>query len=186
MERFDDATIHEHHALVHDNMEEIRQVVLRLFDGWCAPVLELVRATPLTTLVRNATLDRDPVKKWTDGCVALLGDAIHPLTPNLGQGGCLAIEDAAVLARCFAKYVQAETGSGTAAATTLALHKFESVRFSRTAGIARLSRVYGNIGQWEGKWTTQLRGSVQGLVSARIAASALRRVFDYDSFAVEV
>ena len=35
--------------------------------------------------------------------MTLLGDAIHPTTPNLGQGGCLAMEDALVLARCFRK-----------------------------------------------------------------------------------
>jgi 2-polyprenyl-6-methoxyphenol hydroxylase-like FAD-dependent oxidoreductase len=182
-ERFDDATIHEHHALVHDNMEEIRAVLLRLFDGWCEPVLDLIRATPLTALVRNATLDRDPVRKWTDGCVTLLGDAIHPVTPNLGQGGCLAIEDAAVLARCFAKYVH---NSESEAAITVALRKFEQLRFSRTAWIARSSRVYGNFGQWQNTWAAQLRGSVQRLVPTRLAASALRKVFDYDAFAVEV
>jgi len=186
-ERFDDATIHEHHALCHDNMEEIRAPLLRLFDGWCEPVLDLIRATPLTALVRNATLDRDPVKKWTEGCVTLLGDAIHPVTPNLGQGGCLAIEDAAVLARCFAKYVHSRSsGAESAAAITVAFRKFETVRFSRTAWIARSSRVYGYFGQWQSAWAAQLRGSVQGLVPARLAASVLRRIFDYDAFAVEV
>ena len=182
-ERFDDATIHEHHALTHDNMEEIRDVVLRLFGDWCAPVLELIQATPLTTLVRNATLDRDPVKQWTDGCVTLLGDAVHPLTPNLGQGGCLAIEDGAVLARCFARYAQARSD---ATSITLALRKFESLRHSRTAWVARTSRVYGHMGQWQSAWATQLRGVVQGTVPRRLAASVLHKVFDYDAFAVEV
>jgi len=184
-ERFDDAIIHEHHALVHENMEEIRDVVLRLFEGWCEPVLELVRTTPLTALVRNATLDRKPVRKWTNGCVTLIGDAIHPLTPNLGQGGCLAIEDAAVLARCFARYAGERSGGENPAAISLALHKFENLRFARCAWMERLSRVYGNFGQWEGVWTTQFRGLVQGLVPKKLAASALRRVFDYDAFAVE-
>ena len=44
--------------------------------------------------------DRPPsvLKKWNDGRVALLGDAVHAMMPNLGQGGRQAIEDAAVLA----------------------------------------------------------------------------------------
>jgi len=38
------------------------------------------------------------VTRWVDGRVALVGDAAHPMTPNLGMGGCQAIEDAIVLA----------------------------------------------------------------------------------------
>src|SRR5438552_105040 len=80
-----------------------RQELLRLFDGWCEPVLESIQATALSSLVRNAVFDRRPVRKWGAGSLTLMGDAIHPTTPNLGQGGCLAIEDAAVLARCLKK-----------------------------------------------------------------------------------
>jgi len=76
-----------------------REELLRLFDGWCEPVPELIRATPPSSLIRNPVFDRKPVRKWGEGSVTLMGDAIHPLTPNLGQGGCLAIEDAAVLAK---------------------------------------------------------------------------------------
>src|SRR5438270_13199152 len=81
-----------------------REELLRLFDGWCEPVPELIKATPLTSLVRNTVYDRRSVRRWGVGAMTLLGDAIHPTTPNLGQGGCLAIEDAAVMARCLEKY----------------------------------------------------------------------------------
>jgi 2-polyprenyl-6-methoxyphenol hydroxylase-like FAD-dependent oxidoreductase len=42
--------------------------------------------------------DRAPIAHWGRGACHLLGDAAHPMTPNLGQGGCQAIEDAVVLA----------------------------------------------------------------------------------------
>jgi 2-polyprenyl-6-methoxyphenol hydroxylase-like FAD-dependent oxidoreductase len=42
--------------------------------------------------------------------VTMLGDAVHPTTPNLGQGGCMAIEDAMVLARCLKEYGAEEKG----------------------------------------------------------------------------
>src|ERR1041384_195740 len=86
----------------------IRDELLRLFAGWHEPVLELIRTTPLTAFVRNGVFDRSQITGWGNDRVTLLGDAIHPITPNLGQGGGLAIEDAAILARCFAKYASPE------------------------------------------------------------------------------
>src|SRR5262249_18595216 len=79
-----------------------------LFAGWWRPVLELIEATPKNSILKTRALDRDPNKTWGDGRMTLLGDAIHPTTPNLGQGGCLAIEDAFVLAKCFKEYGAAE------------------------------------------------------------------------------
>ena len=43
----------------------------------------------------------ESLKPWGNGLVTLLGDAAHPCTPNLGQGDCLALEDALVLAKSF-------------------------------------------------------------------------------------
>ena len=48
-----------------------------------------------------AILERDPLPRWSDGRVVLLGDACHPMTPYMAQGAATAIEDAAVLARCL-------------------------------------------------------------------------------------
>ena len=44
-----------------------------------------------------ALVDRDPLPRWSDGNVTLLGDACHPMTPYMAQGAAMAIEDAAVL-----------------------------------------------------------------------------------------
>ena len=46
--------------------------------------------------------DRDPLQQYTKGRVTMLGDAAHPMSPFLGQGACIAIEDAMVLGRAFA------------------------------------------------------------------------------------
>ena len=48
-----------------------------------------------------AILEREPLPRWSDGRVVLLGDACHPMTPYMAQGAATAIEDAAVLARCI-------------------------------------------------------------------------------------
>ena len=86
--------------------EESERAKVRLagmFSRWHAPIPALIEATPAAAILRNDISDRDPVDRWGAGRVTLLGDAAHPMTPNLGQGGCQAIEDALVLARCLAR-----------------------------------------------------------------------------------
>src|SRR5262249_20404846 len=114
--------------------------------------------------------------------IILLGDAIHPTTPNLGQGGCLAIEDAAVLPRCLQKYGV----DGTRLQIAEALRRFEQVRHSRTAAIARLSRIYGHVGQWGRSWSIQLLRLMQSLVPKPVIKRFLREIFEYDARAVPI
>ena len=117
--------------------------------------------------------------------MTLLGDAIHPITPNLGQGGCLAIEDAAVLARCVEKYASNGSATETSAAAPLALRRFEALRYSRTAWVARCSRAYGIVGQWENGGAS-LRDLFLPMVPGRIAARSLRSIFNYDAYAIRI
>jgi len=76
------------------------------------------------------------------GPVTLLGDAAHPTTPNLGQGACMAIEDALVLAQCLTRKGEIQ----------VRLRKYESLRFKRTEYITCESRRAGQIGQMEILW----------------------------------
>ena len=172
-----------------DGLRE-REELLRLFDGWSDPVIELIRETPLTSLVRNAVFDRRSVSKWGDGSMTLIGDAIHPITPNLGQGGCLAIEDAVVLARCLNKYGldagSAVTGKAESARVQVALRRFEKLRFARTAAIARYSRLYGVVGQWENRWAVHLRTLILSLAPKLVTERLYRAVFNYDAYAVSI
>jgi 2-polyprenyl-6-methoxyphenol hydroxylase-like FAD-dependent oxidoreductase len=156
-----------------------RSQLLELFDGWCEPVSELIQATPLTSLVRNEVFDRLPSRKWGEGSLTLLGDAIHPTTPNLGQGGCLAIEDAAVLGRCLQKY-------GTESGAASALRKFEQLRFARTTAIARYSRAYGAVGQWENRFAVKLRELVLSTFPSGLTKRLFDGVFSYDAYAVNI
>jgi salicylate hydroxylase len=63
--------------------------------------LHLIRSISRGTLFKWGLRDREPLQQYTKGRVTMLGDAAHPMTPFLGQGACMAIEDAMVLGRAF-------------------------------------------------------------------------------------
>jgi 2-polyprenyl-6-methoxyphenol hydroxylase-like FAD-dependent oxidoreductase len=147
-----------------------------LFEDWCAPVRELIEATPSESILRNAAYDRPAAARWGEGRVTMLGDAVHPMTPNLGQGGCIAVEDAAILARCLAKYDDPRA----------ALRVYESRRRARAARVASYSRRYGVFGQWQSSAATHLRARLLSSVPEALGMRLLSLVFDYDAYAVEV
>lgn len=66
--------------------------LLKLFEGWCDNVIDLLLATDEDSILRRDIYDRAPIFSWGKGRVTLLGDSVHAMQPNLGQGGCMAIE----------------------------------------------------------------------------------------------
>lgn len=68
------------------------------FAGWAEPVQRLIDRLDPATTNRVEIHDIEPFEEWVRGRVALLGDAAHSTTPDIGQGGCQAMEDAVVLA----------------------------------------------------------------------------------------
>ena len=91
------------------------------YAGFPAPIPEMIALTPVNEIIRTDLYDFPPMGQWHRGRVVLLGDAAHAMTPNLGQGGGQAIEDAFVLAH------QMSTPSSLAAA----LQGYEHVRQSK-------------------------------------------------------
>jgi 2-polyprenyl-6-methoxyphenol hydroxylase-like FAD-dependent oxidoreductase len=77
------------------DVDELRQA----FAGFHTEVRRVLEACP--DCHKWAILERDPLPRWTEGSVALLGDACHPMTPYMAQGAGTAMEDAAVLSRCI-------------------------------------------------------------------------------------
>jgi salicylate hydroxylase len=80
---------------------------------------------------RGVTSDRDPVRQWHKGRVALLGDAAHPTLQTLAQGACMAIEDGLCLADCIEA-----AGEDYEAA----FRRYENARYLRTARVTLESR----------------------------------------------
>lgn len=75
------------------------QVLRDAFADFHPQVRHVLQSCP--DVHKWALVDRDPLERWCDGNVTLLGDACHPMTPYMAQGAAMAIEDGAVLARCL-------------------------------------------------------------------------------------
>jgi 2-polyprenyl-6-methoxyphenol hydroxylase-like FAD-dependent oxidoreductase len=141
------------------------------FLGWHEPIADLIGATNDDVITKSGAYDLVPLRRWGEGLVTLLGDAAHPCTPNLGQGGCMALEDAAVLAKCFDHVTLPE----------IALRRYESLRRHRTRHIQQRSRLMGEIGQWENRIFVAGRRLVTGLLPASPFERNLRRVYSYET-----
>jgi salicylate hydroxylase/6-hydroxynicotinate 3-monooxygenase len=100
----------------------------RAYEGFHPDVRAVLEACP--DCHKWAILEREPLAKWSDGRVVLLGDACHPMTPYMAQGAATAMEDAAVLARCLA-----EADGDVRAAFT----RYEAHRKPRTSRIQAIS-----------------------------------------------
>jgi 6-hydroxynicotinate 3-monooxygenase len=81
-----------------------REEFIATFDGYHPELRQIVAAAPEVT--KWPVFDREPVDIWSGGRIVLLGDACHPLRPYMAAGAAMAIEDAAVLARCIAAFGQ--------------------------------------------------------------------------------
>lgn len=102
---------------------------LAAYGDFAPHLCDLIRAVPDGELFKWGLYDRAPLERWTRGRVAMLGDAAHPMTPFLGQGAAMAVEDAVVLARALER---ADTVADAFAA-------YEAARVERGNNVARWS-----------------------------------------------
>jgi len=111
-----------------------------LFVGWSPEIHDILQATQEHEIEQRDLYDRPPsvFKPWTKGRVALLGDAIHAMMPNLGQGGCQAIEDASVIADKLEHISRRSEVEGV-------LQEYRDTRLTRSAAVQGLSRFASDI-----------------------------------------
>lgn len=109
-----------------------------IFEGWSHEIHDILKVTQEYEIEQRDLYDRPPNTQWTDGNVALLGDGIHAMMPNLGQGGCQAIEDALVISEELEKLKsRSEIRS--------ALDRYKKRRYIRSAAVQGLSRFASDI-----------------------------------------
>jgi 2-polyprenyl-6-methoxyphenol hydroxylase-like FAD-dependent oxidoreductase len=107
------------------DVQQLRQE----YEGFHPEVRAVLEACP--DCHKWAILEREPLQRWSNGRVVLLGDACHPMTPYMAQGAATAIEDAAILARCLEE-VEGQDIPG-------AFQRYEAHRKPRTSRIQAIS-----------------------------------------------
>lgn len=145
--------------------------VLDLFRGWHEPIEALIEATEESAILHNDIYDQKPLHRWGEGRITLLGDAAHPMTPNMGQGACQAIEDALVLATCLRNASDREA----------ALQAYEEERMKRTAAIVKQSRAIGRVAQWENPLACSIRNAILKRTPSSVLLKQLGWVFEYEA-----
>jgi 2-polyprenyl-6-methoxyphenol hydroxylase-like FAD-dependent oxidoreductase len=151
--------------------EDRQAELLRLFEGWPAPIQELLRATPTLEMLENDAADIQPPASFFRGNAMLIGDAAHPVTPNLGQGCCLALEDAFALSQVL------QSASSVGHAFTL----FDMARSTRAARIVKTTRWVGVIGQLRSEPAVFLRDHMPRSLFPFVFDKAVRPVYRYDA-----
>ncbi len=82
-----------------NNRDEYKKLLKQYFVDWCQPVQQLIERLDPQKTNRVEIHDIEPFTQFYKGRVVILGDAAHSTTPDIGQGGCQAMEDAIYLAR---------------------------------------------------------------------------------------
>lgn len=86
-------------AGLENNRDEYKKLLKLYFADWCQPVQQLIERLDPQKTNRVEIHDIEPFSQFYKGRVVILGDAAHSTTPDIGQGGCQAMEDAIYLAR---------------------------------------------------------------------------------------
>jgi 2-polyprenyl-6-methoxyphenol hydroxylase-like FAD-dependent oxidoreductase len=138
------------------------------FGGWHDPIPALIDATPPEAVLHHDLYHLGtPLKTYTRGRIALLGDAAHAMPPFLGQGGCQALEDAVVLAHAMSTEDTVEA----------ALKSYDEQRRPRSQQVARESVRMGKLGpQLANPVAVALRAAVLRLLPAKVTARAGARI----------
>jgi salicylate hydroxylase len=130
------------------------------YSDFAPEVVAMIRSIPAGALFKWGLRDREPLASWTKGRVTMLGDAAHPMSPFLGQGACIAIEDGLVLGRAFELSGSIEE----------ALARYEAARRVRGTNVQLWSREQG-----------------RNLQASRKGQTAIERgLLDYDPVTVPV
>ncbi|CAJ1928683.1 unnamed protein product [Sphenostylis stenocarpa] len=131
-----------------------------LVKDWPSELLNIVDSTPDDTVLKTPLEDR-----WlwpaispgaSAGRVVVVGDAWHPMTPNLGQGACCALEDSVVLAKKLARAIKSEDNPSVEEA----FRSYGTERWPRVFPLTIRANLVGSVLQWENPVACSVRNNI--------------------------
>jgi len=149
-----------------------RSEVMDTFAGWHAPLLQLLGSSQ--RYYKWALYDREPLDRWTEGRVTLLGDSAHAMLPHIGQGACMAIEDGYALAAFVSQMPHDLSG---------ALEHYERLRLPRTRHAVLEARARGKEMHLTSKWARikrDVRIALQHRLGGDRTGLKLAEFYQYD------
>lgn len=132
----------------------LKEELVQLFGTFHAPVQEIIEKTRLEDILWNDLFDLIPISRFTFNNILLIGDAAHATTPNLGQGGCMALEDAAVLKRLLRKNNNLQE----------VFQAFEKDRIERTTKIVNASYRIGKMAHLKNRLMITIRNFAMKII----------------------
>ncbi|NKY52872.1 FAD-dependent monooxygenase [Nocardia vermiculata] len=140
----------------------------RRFGGWPEPIPRLLELVSPDEVLRHDIYDLPPLGSLVRGPVAVLGDAAHAMTPNLGQGANQALEDAVTLAAVLAdRPLEA------------ALRTYDTLRRPRTRTLTLRSRLIGSVAQWSWRPAVTVRDTTLRCMPDRAMLQAFDSAVDW-------
>ncbi len=152
-----------------DEPENRRDFLMEKYKDWAFGIPDMIAATP-NNILRNDLIDYEPLKTWTKGRITLLGDAAHPMLPNLGQGACTAIEDGFILARQI----------NQKGVNTTSLIAYEAERIGRTTRIVNQSWQFGVPLVWTNPAVVRLRNMLFKYAPKSMTEKMFRENIQFD------
>jgi len=138
----------------------------KIYSTFGEMAVRLIEATPEHQIIRSDISDFVPIKKWWNDKVVLIGDAAHATTPNLGQGGCQAVEDAYVLAKMVQEKKSLEE----------AFHSYQSIRFKKATHVVNTSWKLGQLTNIQSGALRWVRNTAMRMIPESIAIKELDKI----------
>jgi 2-polyprenyl-6-methoxyphenol hydroxylase-like FAD-dependent oxidoreductase len=146
------------------SIEDLRNI----YAGFHDPVPSILKMTREEQLIHGDISDFKPITQYAFGNIVLIGDAAHATTPNLGQGACMAIEDAVVLANALV--AQGEP--------VPAFRLFEKLRLERNTRVVNASWSLGKLSQVSNPVLASLRNAAIRLTPESVAERQMKFLYD--------
>jgi 2-polyprenyl-6-methoxyphenol hydroxylase-like FAD-dependent oxidoreductase len=157
-------------AVIKDKQMNDHPNLPELFKDFHPEIIKIIAKTPKDNIIFSDLIDLQPLAKWQDGKVCLIGDAAHATTPNMGQGACQAVEDAYVLGKLL--------NEGKSVEDVFA--QYEKMRMEKAHFIVNTSWKIGELAHFENSIAVWFRNALIKAIPKSVNEKQLDKVFSIE------